>query len=171
MQENERQLINKLFEKINQVEAESGPRDPQAEALINQKMQGIAGAGYYMAQAIIVQRQALKQAEAQLSQLQQQRGGFTPPQQPRQAPTHQAPAQRGGGFLAGAAQTALGIGGGILIANAGIALADSMFGDSFDDIDLFDAYDAGYEEAASDMLDDADDFGGFDLGGFDDFDF
>lgn len=166
MQENERQLINKLFEKINRVAAESGPRDPQAEALINQKMQMIAGAGYYMAQAIIVQRQALKQAEAQLSQLQQQRGGFTPPQQPQQAPI-----QQGGGFLAGAAQTALGIGGGILIANAGMALADSMFGDSFDDSDLFDAYDAGYEEAASDMLDDADDFGGFDLGDFDDFNF
>jgi hypothetical protein len=124
-----------------------------------------------MAQAIIVQRQALNQAKAQLNQLQQQRGGFMSPRQSRPAPAQQASPKQDGGFLAGAAQTALGIGGGILIANAGIALADSMFGDSVDDLVLFDAYDAGYEEAASDMLDDADDFGGFDLGGFDDFDF
>lgn len=166
MQENERQLINKLFEKITQVGAQSGARDPQAEALINQKMQRISGVGYYMAQDIIVQRQALKQAKAQLRQLQQQRGGFTPPQQSRQAPV-----QQGGGFLAGAAQTALGIGGGILIANAGMALADGLFDDSYNAEELFDAYEAGQEDATGDLFGDTGGFGDFDLGGADDFDF
>jgi hypothetical protein len=169
MQAQEQQLIDQLFQKLNEVATQGGPRDPQAEAYINQHVERIPGAAYYMAQAIIVQRQALKQAEAQLNQLQQQRGGPTPQQQPQQAQSQQS-----GGFLAGAAQTALGIGGGILIANAGMALADDLFGDSFDEVDLSDAYDEGYEEAAGDMLDDAgglDDLGDFDVGGFDDFDF
>ena len=54
MQKKERQLINRLFQKIAQVAAESGPRDSQAEVYINQQMQQIPGAGYYVAQAIIV---------------------------------------------------------------------------------------------------------------------
>lgn len=162
MQANEQKLIDQLFQKLNQAAAQSGPRDPQAEALINQHMMRIPGAAYYMAQAIVVQRQALKQAEAQLNQLQQQ---------PRQAPTQPATGQSGSGFLAGAAQTALGIGGGILIANAGMALADDLFGDSYDAGDLVDAYETGQEDAAGDLFDDAGGFGGFDLGGGDDFGF
>ena len=64
--------------------------------------------------------------------------------------------------MAGAAQTALGIGGGILLADAGMALFDDLdYGDAVD------TYDEGYEDAASEIDD-------FDLGdavgdfGFDD---
>jgi hypothetical protein len=137
--------------------------------LINQQMQRIPGAAYYMVQAIIVQRQTLKQAEAQLQQGQKRGSGY-PAQQQRQAPSQTAQGSSGGGFLAGAAQTALGIGGGILIANAGMAIADGILGDDIDAGDLFDAYDAGYEEAATDLLDDVGGFDDLDLGGFDDFD-
>lgn len=163
MQTQEKQVIDQLFRKLSEISTQSGPRDPQVEALINQHMQRIPGAAYYMAQAVIVQYQALKQAETQLNQPQQRARSM--PQQPAQ----QARSQQGGGFLAGAAQTALGIGGGILIANAGMALADDLFGDSFDAGDLFGAAEAGYEEAVDDVVDAGGGFDDFDLGGMDDF--
>jgi len=161
MNANEKQAIKQLSMNLRQIAAQSGPRDPQVEGYINQHVGQISGAMYYMAQAVILQQQALKQAEAQINQLQarQQHGSCMPrPQESR--PTA---SQSGGGFLANAAQTALGIGGGILVANAGMALADSLFGESFDTGDLLNVYEAGYEDAAGDAF--------FDDGGFDDFEF
>ena len=176
MNKQEKQVIDALFQKLGQLAAQSGPRDPEAEAWLNQRAQRLPGATYHMAQAIVVQQQALKQAEARLAQLEQQRGGAGQAfasQQPRgQAQAQPAPQQGGwGGFLAGAAQTALGIGGGILVANAGMALADDLFGDSFDAGDLFDAAEAGYEEAVDDVMDAGGGFSDLDLGGMDDFGF
>jgi len=169
MNTQEKQLIDLLFSKLQQTATQPGSRDIQAESHIIQLMKRIPGAGYYMAQAIIIQQQALKHAEAKITQLEQQAGtsqGFLPSQpstptsrtQPR--PPNAQP--QGGGFLAGAAQTALGIGGGILLADAGMALFDDLDYD-----DAVDTYDEGYGDAASDIDD-------FDLGdavddfGFDD---
>ncbi len=64
----------------------------------------------------------------------------------------------------GAAQTALGIGGGILWANTGLALADGLFGVSYSADDLFDAYEAGQDDGTLETLDDVSDFDDFDLG-------
>jgi hypothetical protein len=94
-----------------------------------------------MAQAIVVQQEALANAQARIEELErelserQAGGGFLgglfgggeraaprpiPPQ--RQSQTGQGPWSRpygqGGGFLAGAAQTAMGVAGGVLVANA-----------------------------------------------------
>ena len=96
---------------------------------------------YYMAQTVVVQEHALNQAQARIQELeahlaqQQQQpsgggifgglfgGGQQPAPTPRATPAQaqpmapQAPSQ-GGGFLAGAAQTAMGVAGGMLVANA-----------------------------------------------------
>jgi hypothetical protein len=170
MNQQEKQVIDGLFQKLGQLAAQSGPRDPEAEAEINRRAQGLPGATYYMAQALVLQQQALKQAESRLAQLKQQRGGAG--QQPGgQAPS--PPAQQrggGGGFLAGAAQTALGIGGGLLIADAG-SQGPAGVGDTFDAGDLFDAAEAGYEEATGDALDAGGGFDDLDLGGMEDLGF
>ena len=83
MNAQEKQLIDLLFSKLQQTAAQSGPRDAQAEAHINQLMEKIPGAGYSMTQAIIVQQQTLKQVETKITQLEQQAGtsqGFFPAQ-------------------------------------------------------------------------------------------
>lgn len=142
----EQQLIESLFQRLTQSAAQSGPRDPEAEALIQQRVQSLPGAAYYMAQTMLVQERALQQAEARLAG--QQQGSFLPPgAAPGQAaypsggtpPYAAAPAgasgQPGGGggggvggFLAGAGKIALGIGGGILVADAAMGLAHGLFG-------------------------------------------
>lgn len=155
MQREEKQLIDALFQKISLTSAQSGPRDPEAEALINQHLRRLPGAAYYLAQTIIIQRQALKNAEAQIAEL-QRRGGRSGFLQGRPAPAPQPPAspQRAGGggsFLAGAAETALGVAGGMFLAGAASDLIDGIFGGGdYSADDLFDAYSAGYEESALD---------------------
>jgi hypothetical protein len=91
-----------------------------------------------MAQAIVVQQEALANAQARIEQLERELterpagggflgglfGGEREPAQPRQRHSRSGqgpwsqPYGRGGGFLAGAAQTAMGVAGGVLIANA-----------------------------------------------------
>jgi len=165
MNVNEKQATKQLSTSLKQIAAQSGSRDREVESYINKHIGQISGAMYYMAQTIIVQQQALKQAEAQISQMKarQQQGNFVPRQQAYQSTANQS----GGRFLANAAQTSLGIGGGILVANAGMALADSLFGDSFDTGDLLNVDEAGYEDATGDALfddDGFDDFGDFGFG-------
>jgi uncharacterized protein len=158
----EQQLIESLFQRLTQSAAQSGPRDPEAEALIQQRVQSLPGAAYYMAQTMLVQERALQQAEARLAG--QQQGSFLPPGvAPGQAaypsggtpPYAAAPAgayrQPGGGggvggFLAGAGKIALGIGGGILVADAAMGLAHGLFGQQGASA----AYEQGFDQGARD---------------------
>ena len=165
MNRTERELILRLFEKIGQASMQPAPRDGEAEQLINKQMREIPGAAYYMAQTLVVQRQALKQAEARIAQLEQQLGvqpggygsSLAPQQgygqsqfynqsQPQYYDNRGSFGGGGGfggdGFLAGAAQTALGVAGGVLLANAAFSLfdgLDSAAGDLFSDtpVDTF----------------------------------
>src|SRR6266700_515765 len=136
----EQQIIESLFQRLTQGAAQGGPRDPEAEALIQQRLQSFPGGPYYMAQTLILQERALQQAEARLGQ-QGGQGSFLPGgsgqpyQQYAPAPGYaprahqQAPGGSGiGGFLAGAGKLALGIGGGILVADAAMGLAHDVFG-------------------------------------------
>ncbi len=165
MNDQERQLIDLLFSKLKETAVKSGPRDHKAESHIKKRMKKISGARYYMAQAIIVQQQALKQAAAKIAQLEQQ-SSSSQSSQPQRQNRQPAPQSQSGGFLAGAAQTAVGIGGGILLANAGMALFDDIaYGDAFDTVD---AYDDGYADAATDVADDLDLGDALDDFGFDD---
>jgi hypothetical protein len=157
MDQNERQIIDELFGKLRQVEARSGPRDPQAESHIREQVARQPAAPYLMAQAIVIQEQALAASQARIEELERQAreqprpasggflgglfGGASAPAPARPSMSRQAgigdprvaayanphQQQAGGGFLAGAMQTAMGVAGGMLI---GSALASAFSGDA-----------------------------------------
>ena len=187
--------IHGLFDRIDDVARNSPPRDRDAEALIQQRLNSFPPAPYYLAQTVIMQEQALKQAQQRIEQLEagqrQGGGGFLgslfggdqaqPPQ--RQPIRQDGPWGRraeedeprrgrsfggGGGFLAGAAQTAMGVAGGVLL---GSAIAGMLTGganaDEYtpnDDQDAGGDADAGAEDVQGDDGG-FDDGGDFDMGG------
>jgi hypothetical protein len=204
MNRQDQQAIDDLFQHLYQSAEQAGPPDPEAEARIQQHVQhGPPGLLYQMAQTTVGQQAALQQLRAQLADCQQQLrqgrspGGFAPPgwqgagqQGYGYAPTNFPPGppagwQRSGGqgFLAGAGQIALGVGGGILAAEA---LSDlfgggGLFGgdrdvyvdqnvnvdqdndrDDYGDRQDGGQYDGGQYDGNADYGD------GFDGGGFDD---
>lgn len=135
MDQNDQQAIRQLFAKLSDVERQSPPRDAEAEAYIHRQIVEQPGAPYYMAQTIVVQEQALRMAEARLAELEARAaqpagglfgslfGGGSRGSVPRTGPAvsrgQATPSERqGGGFLAGAAQTAMGVAGGVLLGNA-----------------------------------------------------
>ena len=129
MDRNDRQAIQDLFQKLAAVEERSPPRDPEAEAFIRDEIRRRPGAPYYMGQTIVAQQQALEAAQARIEDLEgsvQGRGGIfseilgTGGARKGSVPrvTRQEQSAQSGGFLAGAAQTALGVTGGILLGNA-----------------------------------------------------
>ena len=67
MSPEERQLISSLFDRINT--AASAPRDAEAEALIADSVKRAPHSAYVMAQAVIVQEEALKAASNRIEQL------------------------------------------------------------------------------------------------------
>jgi len=125
--------IEDLFERLRNVERRSGPRDADAEQLIHQRLREHPAAAYYMAQAIVVQEAALREQQQRIAELEAEagrgRGGFLggifgddrpasgrgPWDRQREEPR---PSRGGEGFLAGAAQTALGVSGGLLLGSA-----------------------------------------------------
>jgi hypothetical protein len=165
----DRNAIEGLFHRLEEAERRGGPRDAEAEALIRQKIAAQPAAPYYLAQTVVVQQEALKEAERRIEELEsrgrqveQRRGPWDGPVEDNRR--QQGYGYSGGGFLAGAAQTALGVAGGMMLgsligsifspgaANAAEAPADSS-GDSSND--------------NSDSDTGGDDFGGGDAGGFD----
>ena len=79
----EEQLLNSLVERINQTQLEE--KDPDADALLNQRLSPNPDALYMLAQTVLVQNIALDQAKAQVAQLQQQVQQL---QQQRSQPAH-----------------------------------------------------------------------------------
>jgi hypothetical protein len=192
MDQRDREAIEELFQKIAEVERRSGPRDNDAEAFIRAKIAQHPAAPYYMAQTIVVQEEALNEAERRIAELESGAGqgqggllgglfgGGRPERHRRYAPAagpsrqaegpwgHRRPA--GGGFLAGAAQTAMGVAGGVLLGNmiadlfspdaAAAAEADAGFDDTGEGAEAGTEADVGGADAGGD-------FGGdFDLGSF-----
>lgn len=172
--QDDRDAIESLFERLAKAEATGGPRDTEAEALIRQRIARQPAAPYYLAQTVVVQQQALNEAERKIADLEARLGDSDRRPVRRGGPWDRPePAYGqgygGGGFLAGAAQTALGVAGGVLLG--------SMIGS------IFSAGSAQAAEAPSDQGQDSsndsdsgndsggggDDFGGFDGGdgGFD----
>ena len=137
MDHNDQRAIEALFEKLAAVERIALPRDPRAEAYIRDRIVSQPAAPYYMAQTIVVQEQALAAAEERLRELEQreatERSGAglfgnmfgersrsstrSAESVPRVGRPESSAAQAGSGFLAGAAQTALGVTGGVLLGN------------------------------------------------------
>jgi hypothetical protein len=69
MNPHERQIIDDLFDKLREVEQQSDPREPIAEAHIRSRVQQQPGVPYYMAQTILMQEQALQTAQARITEL------------------------------------------------------------------------------------------------------
>lgn len=198
MDYNDRQAIEGLFGKLSHVESQSGPRDAEADAFIRDRIASQPGAPYFMAQTIVVQEQALNEAQRRIEELEYQLssrpasgGGFfsslfgsnsqparpaprgmsngmaggaaapaAMPGQPQAGPRNpwgQQQAQgygqgygqpaRGGGFLAGAAQTAMGVAGGVLL---GSAIAGMLSGDEAQAAEDPGAADTGADDAGAD---------------------
>ena len=167
MTPDERRMLADLFERIGSTS--TAPRDPQAEAFINDSIRAQPYAPYVMSQTVLVQQHALEAAQQHIAELEAQLQAAAQPQQssflgklfgggssapapaPRQPSGYDASAyQRGasgpayapqpqtyapqqqsyapqpgpwgapasGGFLGGALQTASGVAGGMLLANA-----------------------------------------------------
>jgi hypothetical protein len=180
MDQNERRIIEDLFDKLLRVEGEASPRDPEAEELIRRRMAGQPGAPYHMAQAIVVQEHALEASQARVRELEREvaerpagsgflSGLFGGGGDQRARPGGAAPGLRedfsryrhagGGGFLGGAMQTALGVAGGVLIADA---ITDAFSGDEAA------AAEPPPEDPGADVAEPAADppLGGEDTGGF-----
>lgn len=86
MNQQERQVISDIFDKLKQVESQ--PRDPEAERFIADLVARQPYAPYAMAQAIFVQEEALKQYNERVRALEAQADGARPQ-------------QASGGFLSG----------------------------------------------------------------------
>jgi uncharacterized protein len=89
MTPDEQNLIENLFERLRQ--ADSTPKDPQAEQLIRAKTTALPSAPYLLAQAVIVQEHALANAQSRIAELENRLA----------AASQNAPAVGGGSFLSG----------------------------------------------------------------------
>jgi hypothetical protein len=191
----DRQAIDDLFQHLNQSATQPGPRDHEADARIRQHIQaGPPWLLYEMAQRLVGQQAALRQLRTQLSDCQQQlrqgggapagfarqgyRGNEPPYPQPQQYPQqYQRAGNQGqgqGGFLAGAGQIALGVGGGILAAEALGSLFDGggLFGGGRDEyveqnvyVDQDNDNQNDNDNSQNDSESDYDDSGDYDSGG------
>jgi len=208
----ERDLIHSVFERLGRLAG--SPRDPEAEALITERTRANPSAAYHLVEAVVVQEQALAEAQARIADLDRQlaqlraqpqqqprSGGFLsslfgggapaprpaappayPPQQqayPQQPYAPQQPAyganpwgqpqpSAGGSFLRTAAGTAVGVAGGIMLAE-GIS---SMFAGGHQQAmanTVSDSFGAAPPAVPLDtqVADTGFDGGGFDAGGFD----
>jgi hypothetical protein len=132
----ERNLIEDLFGRISAHQIAA--RDPEADALIGRLMRDTPDAAYALVQSVLVQDQALREADQRISTLEEERrsagnagGSFlgaadrrrwnpTGPsvqsasQQPEPAYPQSAPTEAGS-FMRGALQTAAGVAGGALL--------------------------------------------------------
>lgn len=72
MHAEEKNLIDGLFYRLREAEQHTAPREAAAEALINEHLARQPAAPYYMAQAIVVQEQAIEQMDARVKQLEAQ---------------------------------------------------------------------------------------------------
>lgn len=187
MNRDDRNAIEGLFDRLAEAARQSPHRDPDAEALIRAEMSRQPAAVYYMAQTIVVQQQALEAAERRIQELEAETerrgrgglfGGMFDDGHGRQNREEDRPVARqrgpwdraaGGGFLAGAAQTAFGVAGGVLLGSAigsllgaGAATAGEadpgQGGETSQDAGLDDADSGGFGDSGFDD-------GGFDIGG------
>ncbi len=136
MNDEDRVAIEGLFARLAEAARRMGPRDPQAEALIAERLRDQPEAPYCMLQAIVGLERALGAAQDRIAGLEADLaarpaggglfgglfGGPAPaPAAASGRPSRAAarlPDASGGGFLAGAAQTAMGVAGGMLVAEA-----------------------------------------------------
>jgi len=175
----DRRAIEGLFDRLADVERQNPHRDADAEWLIEQSIRRQPNAPYYLAQTVVVQQAALEEAERRIRELESQSRQLRDDRRsdvPR-GPWDRGNAQQddrydrrgggfgGGGFLAGAAQTAMGVAGGMLLGS----MIGSLFGGGA--AHAAEGNDSQNSDAAQDAGNDAqdagadNDFGGGDFGG------
>lgn len=140
MTPDERNLIAGLFDRLHQ--ADTSPKDREAEQLIQAKVAEQPAAPYLLAQTVLVQEHALTNAQARIAQLERQAaqastaqssgggsflsglfGGHPTPSTPPPVPQPTYPSTvnmapgAGGGFLRTALAAAAGVAGGSLLFN------------------------------------------------------
>jgi len=185
----DRRAIEGLFDRVADVERQNPHRDYDAERLIEDSIRRQPNAPYYLAQTVVVQQQALEVAERRIQELEAQtRGREVYDDRRRDAPrgpwdrnNEQQQDDRydrrgggfgGGGFLAGAAQTAMGVAGGMLLGSmigglfGGSAHAAESPADTNQDNNADNGQDNGNDAGNDQDIGGGDDFGGGD-GGFD----
>ncbi len=159
MDTNDRDAIAGLFDRLAEVERRMPDRDPEAEHLIAASIARQPGAPYYLAQTVVVQEHALNAAQLRIEGLEEdlaearrgaQGGGFlsglfgdTPAPRRRAHPSQPMAQGAPGGFLSGAAQTAMGVAGGMMLASA----LEGMFGGEAKAAELPDETDADLGDA------------------------
>ena len=89
MNSEEQSLIDGLFTRLREAEAQTAPRDADAEAQINRHLVQQPAAPYYMAQAILIQEAAIKRLDQRVKELEAQQAW------------EQVQRPSSGGFLAG----------------------------------------------------------------------
>jgi hypothetical protein len=72
MNQQERSMIEGLFQRLQQAEAQAGPRDAEAEALIRELTTRQTAAPYLLAQVVLVQEQGLQQLQTRVEALEQE---------------------------------------------------------------------------------------------------
>jgi hypothetical protein len=72
MNQQEREMIEGLFQRLQQAEAQAGPRDDAAEALIRERMAAHPGAAYLLAQVVLVQEQGMRNLQTRVEELERE---------------------------------------------------------------------------------------------------
>ncbi|MBU0726103.1 MAG: DUF2076 domain-containing protein [Alphaproteobacteria bacterium] len=165
MDQDEHRIIDGLFVKLRQAEDQGGPRDSQAEAVIRDHLAAQPAAPYYMAQAVLVQEDALRRAAERIEALEGELrsrpagGGFLAglfggapaagESRPGQTPHTTGMMDRyrnqpgTSSFLGGAMQTGMAVAGGLLLGN----MLAGLFANPADAAqDEFSRADAGSED-------------------------
>lgn len=147
MNAQEKQLIADVFARLQNAQ---GPKDQDADMLIRDLVRQFPDAPYYLTQSVIVQQQALEQADTRLRELEDTVRGLQSAGPPSRGsflggrPEQSVPAQAGpwasapysppssqGGFLSSALSTATGVVGGMFLADGIRSLFGSVGGRSY----------------------------------------
>ena len=75
----EQDLIQSVFNRLARLAG--GPKDPQAEAFIAERMRATPDAAYNLVEAVVTQEMALKDRDAHIGELERRLAGSPPPQQ------------------------------------------------------------------------------------------
>lgn len=176
MNAQEKQLISDVFTRLR--DAGRDPKDQDAEIFIRDLVRQFPDAPYYLTQSVIVQQQALEQADARVRELEEaarsQQGsertsggsflGSARDNQPSPArpgpwggePPPPPPRQQGG-FLSSALSTATGVAGGMFLAESIRSLFGSVGGRSYAGESVANSNDQAAIDRAQDDAQDAQD--------------
>ncbi|NCA71839.1 MAG: DUF2076 domain-containing protein, partial [Sphingobacteriia bacterium] len=69
MNDQERQMIEGLFDRLRQAETQAGPRDAEADRLIQDLTSRQPGSAYMLAQVVLMQEQGMRNLQTRIEDL------------------------------------------------------------------------------------------------------